>query len=95
MAEKLAPRLRSSALTVLRRHQVSDENLVIEVPKENSQACEIRGHRIRIHLDDQRADFSVRSGRWGAASSDYPSVGAFLSEFEAALDRAISDRWRD
>jgi hypothetical protein len=90
-----AARLRESALTVLRRHHVAEDELTFETPKEDPSACVIKGHRIRIHVDERRADFSVRQGRWSGARQDYPSSGSFVSAFEDALDRAISDRWRE
>ncbi len=91
----LSPRLRESALTVLRRHHVAEDELAFETPKEDPRACVIRGHRIRVHVDDGRADFNVRSGKWSGAREDFPSTGSFVAAFEDALDKAISDRWRE
>lgn len=92
--ERLSPRLRESALMVLRRSGVGEDELTLETPKEDPRACLIKGHRIRIHVDDARADFQARGGRWAGARRDYPSTGAFVADFEDQLHRALSGRWR-
>jgi len=91
----LQTKLRESALVVLRRHGVSEEELQFHGPKPGAPAfCEISGHRIRIHLDEERATFHARGGRWSAGRADYPSTGSFVADFEEQLDRALSGRWR-
>ncbi|MBI4346683.1 MAG: hypothetical protein HY553_07490 [Elusimicrobia bacterium] len=91
--ERLEPRLRASALLVLRDHHVSADELSLELAKPGRAASSvISGHRIRIHLDDASATLVVRAGRWSGRRADFPSAGAFVAAFEAALSGALSDR---
>ncbi len=91
----LQARLREAALVALRRHGKAEEELEFKGPKPGApQFCEICGHRIRIHLDEATATFRVLGGLWSGARADYPSTGAFVADFEAQLDRALSGRWR-
>jgi hypothetical protein len=52
-SERLEPRLRETALIVLRRHNIGEDDLQLEVnePHEPS-SCLIRGHRVRVQVDD-------------------------------------------
>lgn len=87
--ERLEPRLRESALMVARRHGVAEDELQLEMNEPGKPAsCLIKGHRVRIHVDDRSAAFQVRAGRWSAARADYPTTGSFISAFEDALHAA-------
>lgn len=91
MSDRLTPKLKDSALVVLRRHGVAEDELQIEGSEPGHPAsCLIKGHRVRIHVDDGSAAFSVRAGRWSAARKDYPTVGAFVADFEQALNDALT-----
>lgn len=91
--ERLEPKLRESALFVLRRHHVSQDDLQLEENEPGKPAsCLIKGHRVRIHLDDRSAAFQVKAGRWSGARPDYPTAGAFIADFERELDEALSGR---
>jgi hypothetical protein len=89
--ERLEPRLRETALIVLRRHSVGDDDVRLEENEPHEPpSCLIVGHRVRVQLDDDSATFRVRSGRWSGRRADYPTVGAFLAAFEDALHGALS-----
>lgn len=90
MSDLLEPRLRESALTVLLRHGILEEELRLEPNEPGDPAsCRIQGHRVNIHVDDGSAAFKVRAGRWSGARKDFPSVGAFVAAFEQALHDAL------
>jgi hypothetical protein len=90
--ERLEPRLRDSALIMLRRHGISEDDLQLESNEPGQPvSCMIRGHRVRIELNDQSAAFKVRVGRWSGARVDFPSAGAFIAAFEEALNDAFAD----
>lgn len=89
--ERLEPRLRAAALVILRRHGIAEDELQFDFAKPGAAAaCVITGHRIRIHVDDKRADFQARGGRWSGARRDFPSAGALVAALEEALHRALS-----
>lgn len=92
-SERLEPKLRASALMVLRRHNIAEDDLQLEKnePKD-PPSCLIKGHRVRIHVDDGSAAFTVRAGRWRGARPDYVTTGAFIAAFEEALDHALAGR---
>lgn len=91
--ERLEPKLRDAALMVLRSHGVAEDELQVEGNEPGKPAsCLIRGHRVRIHVDDRSATFHVRSGRWSGARPDFVSTGAFIAAFEEALGDALSGR---
>jgi hypothetical protein len=93
MTEKLEPRLRASALMVLRDHHIAQDELELIVNEPGTPAsCLIKGHRVRIELNDAIAVFSVRTGRWRGARADYTTTGAFLAAFESALGDALAGR---
>ena len=95
MSEPLEAKLRESALTVLRRYGVSEEELQADASKPGAPPYyEWRGHRIKVHVDASSATFLVKGGRWTARREDFPSAGSFLAEFETQLARAISGEWR-
>lgn len=85
-------RLRESALIVLREHGIADDDLQLEgnEPGE-APSCLIRGHRVRIEVNDGSAAFKVHAGRWSGATVDFPTVGAFLAAFETALHESLTD----
>ena len=89
--ERLEPRLRETALIVLRRHDIGEDDLQFETnePHEPS-SCLIRGHRVRVQVDDGSVAFRVRSGRWSGRRADFPTAGAFVAAFEEALHGALS-----
>lgn len=89
-ADRLEPRLRETALIVLRRHHIGDDDVRLE-PNEPHEApfCLISGHRVRVEVNDDSAAFRVMSGRWSGRRADYPTAGAFLAAFEEALDGAL------
>jgi hypothetical protein len=90
--ERLEPRLRETALIILRRHHIGEDDLQLE-PNEPHQPpyCLIRGHRVRVEVDDGSVAFRVHSGRWSGRRVDYPTAGAFVAAFEEALNGALSD----
>ncbi|MBI5201759.1 MAG: hypothetical protein HY925_09260 [Elusimicrobia bacterium] len=91
--ERLEPRLRASALMVLRDHGVGADDLVVDLGKPRSApASLITGHRIRIQLDDRSATFRVLAGRWSGLRADYPTAGAFVAALEKELGSALSGR---
>ena len=93
MTEPLEPKLRDAALLVLRTHGVAEDELQLEANEPGKPAsCLIRGHRVRIHVDDVSATFAVFAGRWRGARTDYPTAGAFIAAFEDALNSALAGR---
>jgi hypothetical protein len=90
-AERLEPRLRESALIMLRRHGMSEDDLQFEANEPGHPVFTIiRGHRVRIELNDQSAAFKVLAGRWSGDRMDFPSTGAFIAAFEEALNDAFA-----
>lgn len=90
--DRLEPRLRASALTVLRRHGIAEDELELVKNEPGEPAsCLIKGYRVRIEVDDGSAVFAVRAGRWRGARGDYPTTGAFVDAFENALHAALAD----
>jgi hypothetical protein len=92
IGERLEPRLRETALIVLRRHSIGEDDVSLqENERHEPTSCLILGHRVRVQLDDDSATFRVRSGRWSGRRVDYPTAGAFVAAFEEALHGALSD----
>ncbi len=90
-SERLEPRLRETALIVLRSHDIGEDDLQLEKNEPHeSPSCLIQGHRVRVHVDEGSAAFRVRSGRWSGRRADYPTAGAFVAAFEEALHGALS-----
>lgn len=90
-AERLDCRLRETALIVLRRHGVGEGDLQVEENEPHEAAlCLIRGHRVRIQMDEASVAFRVRAGKWSGRRVDFPTVGAFVAAFEEALHGALS-----
>jgi hypothetical protein len=89
--ERLEPRLRETALIVLRRHAIGEDDVQLE-PNEPHEppSCLIRGHRVRVEVYDDAAVLRVRSGKWSGRRADYPTAGAFVAAFEEALHGALS-----
>lgn len=91
----MLPKLRDSALLILRRYGTSDEELLVEESEPGKPPyCELRGHRVKVHVDDFSATFLVKGGRWAGSRQDYPSAGAFVADFEENLAKAMSGSWR-
>lgn len=91
VTERLEPRLREAALVVLRRHHFGEDDLQLEMNEPRQPpSCLIRGHRIRIEVDDSSVAFRVLAGRWSGRRTDYPTTGAFVAAFEEALHGALS-----
>jgi hypothetical protein len=89
--ERLEPRLREAALIVLRRHQIGEDDLQLEANEPHAPpSCLIRGHRVRVRVDGESAEFRVRSGQWSGRRADYPTAGAFVAAFEEALHGSLS-----
>ena len=89
--EKLEPRLRESALIVLRRHHIGADDLQLEENEPHEPTfCLIRGHRVRVEVNEDSVAFRVMAGRWSGRRADYPTTGAFLAAFEEALNGALS-----
>lgn len=89
--ERLEPRLRETALIVLRRHGVGEADLQLEASEPHQPpSCLIRGHRVRVEVDDGSVAFRVLSGRWSGRRADFPTAGAFVAAFEQALHDALS-----
>ena len=90
-SERLEPRLRETALIILRRHNIGEDDLQLEKNEPHEPpSCLIRGHRVRVHVDEESAAFRVLSGRWSGRRADYPTAGAFVAAFEEALHGALS-----
>lgn len=89
--EPLEARLRELALIILRRHGFGESDLQLE-PNEPHEApfCLIKGHRVRVEVNDDSASFRVLAGRWSGRRENYPTAGAFLADFEEALNAALS-----
>lgn len=91
MSERLEPRLRELALIVLRRHGIGEGDLQLEANEPHEAAfCLIKGHRVRVEVNDDSAAFRVMAGRWSGRRGNYPTAGAFLAEFEEALNGALT-----
>ena len=89
--ERLESRLRETALIILRRHAIGEDDLQLERNEPHEPAsCLISGHRVRVHVDEESAAFRVRSGRWSGRRADYPTAGAFVAAFEEALHGSLS-----
>ncbi|MCR4295371.1 MAG: hypothetical protein NUW21_07530 [Elusimicrobia bacterium] len=89
--ERLEPRLRETALIVLRRHGIGEDDLRLEANEPHEPpSCLIRGHRVRVEVNDDSVAFRVLSGRWSGRRADHPTAGAFLAAFEEALNGALS-----
>lgn len=89
--EKLEPRLREAALIVLRRHHIGDSDLQLEANEPHEPTFSlIKGHRVRVEVNDDSASFRVMAGRWSGRRADYPTTGAFLAAFEEALSAALA-----
>lgn len=89
--ESLEPRLREAALIVLRRYDIGGDDLQLEVNEPHQPpSCVIRGHRVRVEVDDGSATMRVRAGKWSGRRADYPTTGAFIAAFEDALNAALS-----
>lgn len=89
--ERLEPRLRETALIILRRHGIGEDDLSLEVNEPHAPpSCLIRGHRVRVEVDDGSATFRALAGRWSGRRVDYPTAGAFIAAFEEALHGALS-----
>lgn len=89
--ERLEPRLRETALIVLRRHSIGDDDVQLQANEPHeAPSCLILGHRVRVQVDDGSATFRVRAGRWSGRRVDYPTAGAFVAAFEEALNGALS-----
>ena len=91
-SERLEARLRETALIILRRHHLGEDDLQLEKNEPlEPPSCLIRGHRVNVHVDEGSAALRVRSGRWSGRRADYPTAGAFVAAFEEALDGALLD----
>jgi hypothetical protein len=92
MPEALEPRLRDSALIVLREHGIGEDDVQLERNEPgHPPSCLIRGHRVRVEVNDLSAAFKVHAGRWSGARADFPTTGAFIAAFEEALKDAFAD----
>ena len=90
--ERLEPRLRETALIVLRRHHIGEDDLQLETNEPHEAPfCLIKGHRVNVQVDDGSVAFRVHSGRWSGRRGDYPTAGAFIAAFEEALHAALSN----
>jgi hypothetical protein len=89
-SERLESRLRETALIILRRHHIGEDDLQLETNEPHEPpSCLIRGHRVYVHVDEGSVSFRVRSGRWSGRRADYPTAGAFVAAFEEALNGAL------
>lgn len=89
--ERLEPRLRETALIVLRRHDIGEGDLQVDANEPHDPpSCLIRGHRVRVEINDESVAFRVRSGRWSGRRADHPTAGAFVAAFEDALKGALA-----
>jgi hypothetical protein len=90
-ARGLEPVLRETALIVLRRHHMGDDDVRLEENEpQEPPSCVIRGHRVSITVDAGSAAFKARAGRWSGRRADYPTDGAFVAAFEDALHAALA-----
>ncbi len=90
-SQRLELKLKDSALMVLRRHGIGEDELQVEDNEPGKPpSCLIKGHRVRVHVDERSAAFKARSGRWSGACADFPTAGAFIAAFEEALQGALS-----
>ena len=90
-SERLEPRLRETALIILRGHSIGEDDLQFEANEPHEPpSCLIRGHRVRVQVDDGSVAFRVHAGRWSGRRADYPTAGAFVAAFEEALNGALS-----
>lgn len=89
--ERLLSRLRESALIMLRRHAIGDDDLQFEENEPHQPPfLLIKGHRVRVELTDDSVSFRVMAGRWSGRRANYPTTGAFIADFEEALNAALS-----
>jgi len=90
-AERLESRLRETALIILRRHRIGDDDVRIAMnePHEAPSSL-ISGHRVRVELNDESVAFRVHAGRWSGRRADYPTAGSFVAAFEEALEGALA-----
>ena len=89
--ERLEPRLRETALIILRRHHIAEDDLQFEVNEPHQPPfCLIRGHRVRVEVNDDSVAFRAHSGKWSGRRKDYPTAGAFVAAFEEELNNALS-----
>ena len=90
--ERLEPRLRETALIVLRRHHIGEDDLQFAANEPHEPpSCLISGHRVRVQVDDGSVTFRVHAGRWSGRRVDYPTAGAFVAAFEEALNGALEE----
>lgn len=90
-ADRLEPRLRETALIVLRRHGIGEDDLQLSMNEPHEPpSCLIRGHRVRVEVNDDSVAFRVLAGRWSGRRADHPTAGAFLAAFEEALHGALA-----
>ncbi len=90
-SERLESRLCESALIMLRRHDIGEGDLQLEQNEPHAPpSCLIRGHRVRVQVDESSAAFRVLAGRWSGRRADYPTAGSFIAAFEEALHGALS-----
>lgn len=89
--DRLEPRLRETALIVLRRHGIGEDDLRLEKNEPHEPpSCLIRGHRVRVEVNDDSVAFRVLAGRWSGRRADHPTAGAFIAAFEEELNAALS-----
>ncbi len=89
--ERLEPRLRETALIMLRRHGIGEDDLQFEANEPHQPpSCLIKGHRVRVEVDDSSVAFRVKAGRWTGRRADFPTTGAFVAAFEEALHGALA-----
>lgn len=89
--ERLEPRLRETALIILRRHHIGEDDVRIAANEPHEPpSCLISGHRVRVEVNDESVAFRVHAGRWSGRRADYPTAGAFVAAFEEELHGALS-----
>lgn len=89
--ERLEPRLRETALIILRRHHIGEDDVRLAANEPHEPpSCLISGHRVRVEVNDESVAFRVHAGRWSGRRADYPTAGAFVAAFEEALQGALS-----
>lgn len=90
-SERLEPRLREAALIILRRYDIGESDLQLEANEPHEPpSCLIRGHRVRLEINDESVSFRVLAGRWSGRRADFPTAGAFIAAFEEELNSALS-----